>query len=101
MLQVLCWMLCLTGLQFLAADALNAADKHKARFASEGIFNGLGAAIVATLTLQFAFPGMLAGLYVSSILIVAALWLTLWRHANAETVNSKPGDPAIQSARSA
>lgn len=101
MLQVLCWMLCLTGLQFLAADSLNAADKHKARFASEGIFNGLGAAIVAILTLQFALPGMLAALYISSILIVAALWLTLWRHASAETTKPKPGDPAIGSPRSA
>ncbi len=76
-LKAMCWTLWLTGMQFLAMDAINAADRQKARLITEGAASVVCMATVALLTYAYELNGLLIGLYLSMGLIVATLWATL------------------------
>ena len=49
--------------------------------------------IVAALTFAYALNGMLIAIYLTSALIVAALWWTLWWLANREGARAAPAAP--------
>jgi O-antigen/teichoic acid export membrane protein len=86
-LEIMCWSLPLTSLQFLGMDALNAADRHKTRLVVEALVSAVCIALIIVLTLKYTLPGMLAAVYVTTALIVIALWATLW-WLTRETSNS-------------
>jgi len=92
-LKITCWTLVLTSLQFLAMDAINAADQHKMRLMVEGAVSLVCMALVCALTYGYALDGMLIGLYVTQTLIVAALWGTLWWLAQQGTPAPKTERP--------
>ncbi len=95
-LEILCWSLPLTSLQFLAMDALNAADQHKTRIVIEGATSVVCTGLIVGLTMHYALPGMLASIYVSLVLIVIALWGTLARVAKTTSPAKVPALPETQ-----
>ena len=75
--RILCWSVISTGLQFLAYDALNAADQHRIATAVSGLANLAGAAMVVWLGIRYGPLGIFVSLYASDFLRGAALWLAL------------------------
>jgi O-antigen/teichoic acid export membrane protein len=76
-IKVLCWTLVLTAIQFIAFDAINAADQHRIRVAVTTVVGIAGAALIAALSLPFGITGIFIAVYVAEISIAAALWATL------------------------
>jgi O-antigen/teichoic acid export membrane protein len=82
--QILSGTLILTSLQWLALDALNAAEQHTPRLLAETLSGLLGTALLVVLTLNYGLPGILASVYISGILVAVALWSMLfWLARNA------------------
>jgi O-antigen/teichoic acid export membrane protein len=75
--QVLCWTVVSTSLQFLAYDALNAAELHRLSTAISGITNVAGAALLLWLGSAYGVVGVFVALYLSDIVRAAAMWLAL------------------------
>jgi O-antigen/teichoic acid export membrane protein len=82
--QVLAWTVIPTAVQFLAFDALNAADRHKVSAAVSGVANVAGAAMVVVLGSAFGPVGIYVALYSSDIARGAGLWIALRRLARAD-----------------
>jgi O-antigen/teichoic acid export membrane protein len=82
--QVLAWTVVPTAIQFLAFDALNAADRHKVSAAVSGVANVIGAAMVVVLGSAFGPVGIYVALYSSDIARGTGLWLALQRLARVE-----------------
>jgi O-antigen/teichoic acid export membrane protein len=75
--QILCWTLISTAVQFLAFDSLNAAELHRVSAAISGTTNLVGAATVIWLGSAYGVIGIFASLYLSDIIRGAAMWLAL------------------------
>jgi O-antigen/teichoic acid export membrane protein len=76
-LRVLCWTLILTGVQFIAFDAINAADQHRIRVVVSTVVGLSGAALIVAFSLAFGPTGTFSAVYVAEISTAAALWVTL------------------------
>jgi O-antigen/teichoic acid export membrane protein len=81
LLRLLCWSLVLTGLHYLAFDALNAADQHQQRLAAEVASGLIGLVVLGALTVLGGLGGIICASYLASALVVVALWATLFRLA--------------------
>lgn len=75
--KILCWTVITTAFQFLAFDALNAADQHRSSAIVSGSTNVAGTAIIVLLASLYGATGIFVGLYVSDVIRGAALWLAL------------------------
>jgi len=75
--RILCWILITTAIQFLAFDALNAADQHKVSAVVSGSANVAGAAMVVGFGSLYGTTGIYAALYLSDLIRGGALWLAL------------------------
>jgi O-antigen/teichoic acid export membrane protein len=75
--KVLCWTLILTAVQFIAFDAINAADQHRVRLVVGTVIGLAGAALIVGLSLAFGTTGTFVAVYVAEISTAAALWTTL------------------------
>jgi O-antigen/teichoic acid export membrane protein len=75
--QLLCWTLILTASQFIAFDALNAAEQHHIRFLIGTGVGLAGAALIVVLSMAFGTTGIFVGVYVAELSTAVALWQTL------------------------
>jgi O-antigen/teichoic acid export membrane protein len=75
--KVLCWTLILTAVQFVAFDAINAADQHRVRLIVGTVIGLAGAALIVGLSLAFGTTGTFVAVYAAEISTAAALWTTL------------------------
>lgn len=87
-LQILCWILILTSLQWLACDALNASDQHRYRLMAESVAGLTGTVALIGLTFYFGLAGTLTAVYVAGTLVAIALWSTLIWLANRQNESS-------------
>jgi O-antigen/teichoic acid export membrane protein len=76
-IRVLCWTLVLTAVQFVAFDAINAADQHRIRLVVGTVVGLAGAALIVALSLAFGTTGTFVAVYAAEISTAAALWATL------------------------
>jgi O-antigen/teichoic acid export membrane protein len=76
-IRILAWTVIPTAVQFLAFDALNAAEHHKISAAVSGIANVAGAAMVVGLGTVYGTFGIYVALYLSDITRGGGLWLAL------------------------
>jgi O-antigen/teichoic acid export membrane protein len=75
--QILCWTLILTSTQFIAFDALNAAEQHHIRLLIGTAVGLAAAALIVGLSLAFGTTGTFVGVYLAEVSIAMALWQTL------------------------
>jgi O-antigen/teichoic acid export membrane protein len=75
--QLLCWTLVLTAIQFIAFDALNAAEQHRIRLVVGTSVGLASAALIVALTSAFGVTGTFVGVYLAEISTSVALWQTL------------------------
>lgn len=75
--RILAWTVIPTAIQFLAFDALNAAEHHKMSTVVSGVANAVGALMVVLLGTSNGTSGIYAALYFSDILRGGGLWLAL------------------------
>ncbi len=75
--KALCWTLILTAIQFVAFDAINAADQHRIRLIVGTVVGIAGAALIVGLSLAFGTTGTFFAVYTAEISTAAALWITL------------------------
>lgn len=75
--QLLCWTLMLTASQFIAFDALNAAEQHHIRLLIGTGVGLAGAALIVGLSLAFGTTGTFVGVYLAEVAMAVALWQTL------------------------
>jgi O-antigen/teichoic acid export membrane protein len=78
-IRILSWTVIPTAVQFLAFDAINAAEHHRVSALVSGIANVAGAAMVVGLGSLFGTSGIYAALYLSDITRGGALWFALNR----------------------
>jgi O-antigen/teichoic acid export membrane protein len=76
-LKALCWTLILTAVQFVAFDAINAADHHRVRLIVSTVVGILGTALIVGLSFAFAITGTFIAVYLTELSTAAALWITL------------------------
>lgn len=76
-IRILAWTVIPTAVQFLAFDALNAAEHHKISAAVSGIANVAGAAMVVGLGSVYGTFGIYVALYLSDITRGGGLWFAL------------------------
>jgi O-antigen/teichoic acid export membrane protein len=76
-LQVLCWTLILTSIQFIAFDAINAADQHRIRLIAGTVVGIAGTALIVGLSLAFSITGTFIAVYLTELSMATALWITL------------------------
>lgn len=79
MLRALSGLLVLTGLHYLAFDALNASDEHKPRLMAEIVTSALGLGLLAGAAVFGSLTGIILATYAATALVVVALWGTLFR----------------------
>jgi O-antigen/teichoic acid export membrane protein len=79
MVRILCWTLPFVAVQFIAFDALNAADHHRTRLVVGSGASLAGAALILGLTQGFGLAGTFVGSYLAESLMAAALWIGLKR----------------------
>jgi O-antigen/teichoic acid export membrane protein len=97
-IRVLCWTLILTAVQFVAFDAINAADQHRIRLVVGTVVGLAGAALIVALSLAFGTTGTFVAVYVAEISTAAALWATLkllsdrQQHASILSAGAKPAE---------
>src|SRR5262249_50821684 len=97
-IRVLCWTLILTAVQFVAFDAINAADQHRIRLVVGTVVGLAGAALIVALSLAFGTTGTFVAVYVAEICTAAALWATLkllsdrQQHASVLGAGAKPAE---------
>jgi len=78
----------LGAIQNVAFDALNAADRHHARFVSGTAVGLLGAGLVAWFTYAYGISGAFVATYLSEAIIALTLWATL------QILSKKQREPA-------
>jgi len=76
-IRILAWTVIPTAVQFLAFDALNAAEHHKISAAVSGIANVAGAAMVVGLGSKYGTFGIYIALYLSDVTRGGGLWSAL------------------------
>ncbi len=76
-IRALCWTLILTAIQFVAFDALNAADHHRIRLVVGTMVGLAGAAVIVGASLAFGTAGTFIAVYVTEVSTAVALWATL------------------------
>jgi O-antigen/teichoic acid export membrane protein len=76
-LKVLCWTLVLTAVQFVAFDAINAADQHRVRLVVGTIVGIAGAVLIVGFSFAFGTTGTFIAVYLTELSMAAALWATL------------------------
>jgi O-antigen/teichoic acid export membrane protein len=76
-IRVLCWTLVLTAIQFIAFDAINAADQHRVRVVVTTVVGLAGAVLMVGISLVVGIAGIFVAVYVTEISVAAALWATL------------------------
>jgi O-antigen/teichoic acid export membrane protein len=76
-IRILSWIVITTAVQFLAFDALNAADHHRTSAIVSGIANVAGAAMVVGFGSTYGTSGIYVALYLSDIARGGGLWLAL------------------------
>ena len=76
-LRVLCWTLILTAVQFVAFDAINAADRHGIRLVVGAVIGIAGAALIVGFSFAFGINGTFVAVYLTELAMAAALWMTL------------------------
>jgi O-antigen/teichoic acid export membrane protein len=79
MLRALSGLLLLTGLHYLAFDALNASDQHKPRLTAELAASVAGLGLLAIAALEGTLTSIILATYAATALVVVALWVTLFR----------------------
>ncbi|WP_187437161.1 lipopolysaccharide biosynthesis protein [Bradyrhizobium rifense] len=72
--RVLAWTVIPTAIQFLAFDALNAAEHHRISTVVSGVTNTVGAAMVVLLGVIYGTSGIYAALYFSDFSRGGGLW---------------------------
>lgn len=93
--RALAWTVIPTAVQFLAFDALNAAEQHKISTVVSGVANAVGAMMVVLLGTAYGTAGIYAALYFSDLTRGGGLWLALnlsarrQRHIEAYEVSAK------------
>ena len=75
--KALCWTLVLTAVQFIAFDAINAADQHRIRLVVGTVVSVAGAALIVAFSLAFGTTGTFIAVYAAEISTAVALWITL------------------------
>ncbi|OAF13568.1 hypothetical protein AYJ54_43335 [Bradyrhizobium centrolobii] len=75
--RALAWTVIPTAIQFLAFDALNAAEHHKISTIVSGATNAVGAMMVVLLGTTYGTSGIYAALYFSDVSRGGGLWLAL------------------------
>lgn len=75
--RALCWTLILSSIQFIAFDALNAADQHRIRLVVGTVVSLIGAALIVGASLGIGTTGTFIAVYVTEIATAAALWAAL------------------------
>jgi O-antigen/teichoic acid export membrane protein len=97
--KALCWTLILTAVQFVAFDAINAADQHRIRLVVGTVIGLAGAALIIGFSLAFGTTGTFVAVYVTEISTAAALWMTLkllsdrqQRRSSISGVGAKPAE---------
>ncbi len=75
--QLLCWTLILTAIQFIAFDALNAAEQHRVRLLVGTVVGLGGAGLIVTLSLALGTTGTFVAVYLAEISMAGALWQAL------------------------
>jgi len=76
-IRILSWTVVSTAVQFVAFDAINAAERHRISTIVSGVANAAGAAMVAGLGAAYGIIGVYAALYLSDVSRGAALWSAL------------------------
>jgi O-antigen/teichoic acid export membrane protein len=76
-IRILAWTVIPTAVQFLAFDALNAAEHHKISTVVSGIANVAGAAMVVGFGTVYGTFGIYIALYLSDITRGGGLWFAL------------------------
>ncbi len=90
-LRALCWTLILTAVQFIAFDAINAADQHKIRLVVGTAVGVAGAGLIVGLSFAFAITGTIIAVYLTELSTAAALWLTLKMLSDRQRKTSMSG----------
>jgi O-antigen/teichoic acid export membrane protein len=91
--RLLCWTLILTAIQFIAFDALNAAERHRIRLIVGTAVGIAGAALIVALSLAFGTTGTFLAVYLAEISTAAALWQTLTLISRCRPPLSGAADP--------
>lgn len=76
-LKALCWTLIITAVQFVAFDAINAADQHRIRLIVGAVVGIAGTASIVGFSFAFAITGTVIAVYLTELSTAAALWVTL------------------------
>jgi O-antigen/teichoic acid export membrane protein len=76
-LKVLCWIIPCLAAQFIAFDALNAANLHKFQTFVSTITVLFGVAMVIALTYKFSVNGTLIAVYIAEGSLAITLWAAL------------------------
>jgi O-antigen/teichoic acid export membrane protein len=76
-LRALCWTLILTAIQFIAFDALNAADRHRTRLVVGAVVGIAGGALIVGFSSAFGITGTFLGVYLTELSMAVALWTAL------------------------
>jgi O-antigen/teichoic acid export membrane protein len=75
--RVLCWTLILTAVQFIAFDAINAADQHGIRVVVGTVVGLAGAALIVGFSQTWGTTGAFIAVYMTEIGNAVALWTAL------------------------
>ncbi len=89
-IQILCWTLVSTAVQFLAFDSLTAAEQHRTSTTISGTTNIIGAAMVVWLGSTYGVIGIFVSLYLSDIVRGAAMWTALQLMSRRQANQSAP-----------
>jgi O-antigen/teichoic acid export membrane protein len=92
MVRILCGTLVFVAVQFIAFDALNAADHHRTRLIAGGGASIAGAALIFGLTQLYGLSGTYVAAYLSEALIAAALWVSLKRLGHHARSSGRPAE---------
>ena len=84
-LRILCWLLILITIKNVAYDGLGGAERHRIRAVVVNIGSIASALLIAGATYSFGLNGTFVAVYVSELLLGAALWITFfWLYKNEE-----------------
>ncbi len=96
--RALCWTLILTAVQFIAFDAINAADRHRIRLIVGTVVSVAGAVLIVGFSLAFGTTGTFIAVYVAEISTAVALWMTLKvlsdRQRRQNSISARDATPA-------
>jgi O-antigen/teichoic acid export membrane protein len=88
--RLLCWTLILTAIQFIAFDALNAAEQHRIRLVVGTGVGLAGAALIVALSSAFGTAGTFVAVYLTEISMGVALWWTLKAASDRQARSHRP-----------